>query len=128
MRVIYYTHPCFLEPALLLTENLSKRACVDLCMEISPSTKRIPIVDLDFKRDTSGLLPADEVIRSSEDATHIRVTRQLLHGYLALYRTRRTLDPRTYFESRRIIWRMMSFRPDIIHIDDPDMSLRLILG
>jgi glycosyltransferase involved in cell wall biosynthesis len=125
MRVLFYTHPFFLEPALEFAREMSRRCEFHLMLEVTPRSQG-SMLALTSSGIPAGVIDADPILLS-------RVPDQV-RGYwtevrtfrLAVYDNARTLHPATIPASRRVIDAIDRLEPDVIHLDDG--SLRLAMG
>jgi glycosyltransferase involved in cell wall biosynthesis len=128
VRVVYYTHPAFFEPALCLVRELSRRIEVHLLLEISPGAWQIAAFDVRQQRLPRGLLPADEILRDAFPGGVRDYWRSAASFHLVVHSSARSLHPSSWLTSRQA-WRYAAARrANVLHIDDVDVSPRLALA
>jgi glycosyltransferase involved in cell wall biosynthesis len=124
MRVLFYTHPFFLEPALEFTREMARRCEFHLMLELTPrslgsmlqaTSAGIPAGVTDADPIIGGRVPGD--VRSTwRDARTFR---------LAVYGNARTVHPATIATSLRVLNAIDRLEPDVVHIDDGSLRLAL---
>jgi glycosyltransferase involved in cell wall biosynthesis len=128
VRVLYYTHPAFFEPALCLVRELSDDADVHLVLEVSPGAWQTAGFDLAERRLPAGLVPGDEVLRDAFPAGVRSYWQSAASFHLAVHHTRRSLHPASWTISRRVLAYAADIGCDVLHVDDVDVSPRLALA
>lgn len=128
MRVVYYTHTSFFEPALLLARELARDAEVHLILEVSPGAWRSGAFDLAGGQVPAGVVPAEPVLGASFPAGVRRCWQGLASFNVASHASPRSLHPAARRTSRQVLRFVRDLRPDVVHIDDPDVTPRLALG
>lgn len=124
MRVVYYTHTAFFEVALSLVEELSKLAEVHLLMEVGPAAWRTAGFDRRRESAAEGLVPGGPVLDDMPADVKARLD-GAASFQLVVHSASRSLDPRSWRISRRALAFVRSRRPDVLHVDDVDVSPRL---
>ena len=128
MRVAFYTHPAFFEPAVHLIRELSRLVELHVLLEVTPWTWQVAGFDIARLDLPAGVVPADRVLA---DHLPLRTRESLAHAadiQLVVHRQRRSLNPATWIIAQRALGFLRRLQPDILHLDDADESLRLALG
>ena len=128
MRIVYYTHPHFLELALLFSRAISLRADFHLLLELSPSSWERAMFDMRRVALCSGVQPANSTI-SRHFAPQISEYWSNVSSFnLVVHTSRRSIHPASWWTSHLAMRFIRDLKPDILHVDDPDMSVRLALN
>jgi glycosyltransferase involved in cell wall biosynthesis len=124
VRVVYYTHTAFFEVALSLVEELSKLAEVHLLMEVGPAAWAT--AGFDRRRETTpeGLVPGRAILEGMPPGVGARVS-GAASFQLVVHGSSRSLDPRAWRISRQALGFTRDLEPDVLHVDDVDVSPRL---
>ena len=125
MRIVYYTHPHYLEPALHLAREMATRAEVHFLLEVSPGAWRRGIFDVNPEPLPAGLVPAAPLFERHFPAGLQDYWRDFASFSIVSQPLQRSVDPRNLPASHRVASHIRALRPDVLHVDDPDMSLRL---
>lgn len=128
LRIVLYSHPAFLESALSLAHELSRTAEVHLLLEVAPESWRSASFDLERLALAPGLHPADPILSPRFPDRARSYWRDLASFTLVVHGRRRAVHPgslRVMHDAVRYIERLA---PDVLHIDDLDVSPRLALG
>jgi glycosyltransferase involved in cell wall biosynthesis len=128
MRVVYYSHTAFFEPALSLVRDLARRAEVHLLMELAPTAWRSASFDVPYRRLSAGLVEADAVVGDNLPASVRDYWRHAASFHFVVHSRRRSFHPASWFTSRRALDFAAARRPDVLHVDDVDVSPRLALA
>jgi glycosyltransferase involved in cell wall biosynthesis len=128
VRVAYYTHPAFFEPALSVVRELSRRVEVDLLLEIGPAAWQTAAFDLRPRTLAAGLLQADPILREVFPPGVRDYWRSAASFHLVIHQSRASLHPASFGISRRVLSFVRSAGADILHVDDVDVSPRLALA
>lgn len=128
MRVAYYTHTAYFELALTLVRALSRRADVDLILEISPTAWRSAGFDLPPRDLPAGLVPADGFLADAVPDGVRQYWRAAASFHLASYPRTRSLHPSSWRIGREVLSFVESRGADVLHLDDVDVSPRLALA
>jgi glycosyltransferase involved in cell wall biosynthesis len=128
MRVIYYTYPHFLESAILFSHALCQRADFHLLLELSPSSWERAMFDIKRVPLSAGVQPAAPILGCHFPPRIREYWRDLASFNLIVHTSQRSIHPATWWTSRSVIRFIRNLKPDIFHLDDPDMSLRLSLA
>ena len=128
MRIVYYTHPAFFEPALCLVKALSQHLQVDLLLEVSPGAWQTAGFDVGRQPLPAGLVPADDVLRRAFPAGVRAYWQSAASFHLVVHPSRRSLHPSAWTISRRVLRFVAERRADVFHVDDVDVSPRLALA
>jgi glycosyltransferase involved in cell wall biosynthesis len=127
MRIVYYTHSHYLEPATLFARAMSEFSVVHLLLELSPGSWRSAMFDMQYVALPAGVLSADAVL-SSHFPAQVRAYWSTIASFnLVLHNSKRTLHPAAWWTSHQAMRFIRELKPDILHLDDPDTSLRLAL-
>lgn len=128
MRVVYYSHTAFFETALSLVRDLARRAEVHLLMELAPTAWRTAFFDVPQRQLSDGLVEADAVVGEALPAPVREYWRQAASFHFVVHNQRRSFHPGSWGTSRRALEFVAASRPDILHVDDVDVSPRLALA
>jgi glycosyltransferase involved in cell wall biosynthesis len=128
VRIAYYTHPAFFEPALCLVRELSRQADVDLLLEISDSAWQSAAFDAARRPLTPGIVDGDAALADAFPAGVRDYWRSAASFHLVAHSSRRSLDPRAWRLSRKVLRFANARGADVLHIDDVDVSPRLAIG
>jgi glycosyltransferase involved in cell wall biosynthesis len=128
MRVLYYTHPAFLEPALCLVRELSRRVDVHLVMELSPGAWQTAGFDLSTRPLPAGLHSGDEVLRDAFPPGVRAYWQSAASFHVSVHTSRRSLHPRSWQISREVLYFAARADVDVLHVDDVDVSPRLAIA
>lgn len=128
MRIVYYTHPAFFEPALCLVKELSRHVQIHLLLELSPGAWRTAGFDLDQRPLAAGLVPADEVLQGAVPPGVRAYWQSVASFHLVVHPSRRSLHPSSWNVSRRVLRFAVECGGDVLHVDDVDVSPRLALA
>lgn len=128
MRVVYYTHPAFFEPALCLVNELSRRVELHVLLEISGGVWKTAAFDLDRRPLAAGLMPADAVLRDAVPSGVRAYWLRAASFHLVVHPSRRSLHPSSWITSRKALGFAATIGADVLHIDDVDVSPRLALA
>ncbi len=127
VRVVYYTHPAFLEPALSLVRELADQVELHLLLEVAPSAWRSAAFDLAPLRLAPGLVPADPVLAPAFPAEARAYWRHAATFNLVVHGSRGSFRPGSLAVGRDVLRYIRRVGPDIVHVDDTDVSPRLAL-
>lgn len=128
MRIGLYIHTAFFEPALHLADALSANSEVHLLLEVSPSAWRLGAFDVEPQALPAGLVPADEVIGPSFPPAVRARWSNIASFHLVSHRVGRSLHPASLRVNAQVIRFLRRVGVDVLHLDDPDLSLRLALS
>jgi glycosyltransferase involved in cell wall biosynthesis len=128
MRVVYYSHTAFFESALSLVRDLARRAEVHLLIELAPTAWRTAFFDVPYRQFSDGLVEADAVVGEALPASVREYWRQAASFHFVVHSQRRSFHPGSWGTSRRALQFVAASRPDILHVDDVDVSPRLALA
>ena len=128
MRVVYYSHTAFFETALSLVRDLAQRAEVHLLMELAPTAWRTASFDVPQRQLGDGLVEADAVVGDALPVPVREYWRQAASFHFVVHGQRRSFHPGSWSTSRRALEFVAACRPDILHVDDVDVSPRLALA
>lgn len=126
MRIVYYAHSHYLEPATLFSRAMSEFSVVHWLLELSSGSWRSAMFDMESVPLPVGVLPADAIL-SSHFPAQVRAYWSTIASFnLVLHNSKRTLHPAAWWTSQAMRF-IRGLKPDILHLDDPDTSLRLAL-
>jgi glycosyltransferase involved in cell wall biosynthesis len=128
VRVLYYTHPAFFEPAMCLVRQLSHHVEVHLVLELSPGAWQSAGFDLAERRLPAGLVAGDEVLRDAFPSGVRSYWQSAASFHVAVHHTRRSLHPASWAIGRRVLAYAREIGSDVLHVDDVDVSPRLALA
>lgn len=128
LRIVLYSHPAFLESSLSLARELSRTAEVHLMLEVAPESWRSAAFDLKPLALAPGLHPADPILAATFPDQARAYWRDLASFTLVVHGRRRAVHPGSFRVTHDAIQFIEQLAPDILHIDDPDVSPRLVLG
>jgi glycosyltransferase involved in cell wall biosynthesis len=128
LRIVLYSHPAFLESAVSLARELSRTAEVHLLLEVAPESWRSAAFDLERLALAPGLHPADPILSARFPDQARAYWRDLASFTLIVHDRRRAVHPESLRVTHDAIRYIERIDPDILHIDDPDVSPRLVLG
>ena len=127
MRVVYYSHPHFLESATLFARAMRERADFHFLLEVSPSSWQSAMFDMERVPLLRGIQPADPIVGPHFSSRIREYWRGLASFNLVAHTSRRSIHPASWWTSHSVMRFIHNLKPDILHLDDPDMSLRLAL-
>jgi len=124
MRVLFYTHPFFLEPALHFAREMAHRCELHLMLEVTPRSRGSLLATTPAGLPT-GLIDADPVLAP--------VFPPNVHSYwsgarsfrLAVFGNPRTVHPATIPTSVRVLEAIDRLEPDVVHLDDGSLRLAM---
>jgi glycosyltransferase involved in cell wall biosynthesis len=128
LRIVLYSHPAFLESAVSLARELSRTAEVHLLLEVAPESWRSAAFDLERLALAPGRHPADPILSARFPDRARAYWRDLASFTLVVHGRRRAVHPGSLRVTHDAIRYIERLDPDILHIDDPDVSPRLVLG
>ena len=128
MRVLYYSHPAFLEPALCLVKELSRRAEVHLVIELSPGAWQTAGFDLRDRPLPPGLQPGDDILKDAFPPGVRAYWQSAASFHVVVHPSRKSIHPQSWKISRDVIRFAQRIGVDVLHIDDVDVSPRLALA
>jgi glycosyltransferase involved in cell wall biosynthesis len=128
VRVAFYTHPAFLESALHLSRALSPLVDLHVLIEVSPWTWRLAGFDVPPLDLPAGVSSAKEVFQTYLPRYWNDFLARAAGVYFAVHREPRSLTPATWLVTQHTLKFLRTLRPDILHVDDADESLRLAIG
>jgi glycosyltransferase involved in cell wall biosynthesis len=127
VRVVLYTHHAMFEPALSLAESLADRAEVHLLLEVPAGSWQLANFEAESDSAPTGLVDADPVLAPFYPGITRERWRKTSSFKLVAPGQRRARHP----ESLRLMFRVLRYiralQPDVLHIDDVDVSPRLAL-
>jgi len=118
MRVVYYTQPYFLETALELARELSKRCELHVMIELSPQSAKSVVLDSRVPLEgRSGLRDARTCFDAREDAVVLDYLSEARSVTAVVHRSRWGAA-NTWLTSYRAARHIRKLRPDVLHLDD----------
>jgi glycosyltransferase involved in cell wall biosynthesis len=123
MRLVYYTHPGFLDRALELIGEQSKRCELHLMLEWVPQSARSTVLGLRRVEGRPGLLDAGHFFDPRRDAAILDYLSKAKSVALVLHRHPRSLSPRTWRASCQAARHVRKLRPDVVHLEEPGLRL-----
>ena len=128
MRVVLYTHHSLFEPALSLAGALSHSHEVHLLLEVPTGGWQLANFEVARQELEPGLVPADEVL-APHYPDDVRATwRRTASFHLVVPEPRRSRDPRSIGAAASVLRWIRDLDPDVVHLDDVDVSARLAVG
>ena len=124
LRVVYYTHPFFLEPALHFTAAMATRTEFHLVVELTPRSLGTLLATAP-EGLTAGLHDGDDVLGSLMPVGAQAHWRHAASVRVLAFANARTIHPATVLTSRRGIRAIRHLRPDVFHLDDGSLRLAL---
>jgi glycosyltransferase involved in cell wall biosynthesis len=128
VRIVYYTHSAFFEPALCLVEALSRHVQVDLLLELAPGAWETSAFDLRSRSLPAGIIPADPILQDAFPAGVRKYWTAASSFHLVVHPSRRSLHLSSWRLSRQVLRFAAERGADVLHIDDVDVSPRLALA
>jgi glycosyltransferase involved in cell wall biosynthesis len=128
LRIVYYTHTAFFEPALSLVRELSRHAEVHLLLEITPHSWGVGAFDAAPRDLPEGLVPGDEVLAGAFPETVREYWKCAASFHLVVHRAPRSLSAASWRVSRRVLAFARELGADVLHVDDVDVTPRLALA
>lgn len=125
LKVVLYTHHALFEPALSLAEALAESAEVHLLLEVPAGTWQMANFEAVANSTSTGLVDADSVLAPFYPPRIQQMWRKTASFHLVVPGNRRARHP----DSLRLMFRVLSWirrlQPDVLHLDDVDVSPRL---
>jgi glycosyltransferase involved in cell wall biosynthesis len=128
MRVVLSTHNTLFEPALSLTSALADRAEVHLVVEAPSDSWRAAHFEGALQGLPPGLYPADPVLAPHFPPETARLWRSAASAHVLVTSGRRARHPQSIRVMRRFLRWICDLDPDVVHLDDVDVSARLALA
>lgn len=128
MRVVYYTHSAFWEPALSIVRALSRHVELHLLVELGPDAWQSSAFDVDPRGVRPGLVPGDAVVASAFPPALRAAWRDTASFQLVVHGSRQSLHPASWRRSQEVLAFAGRVRADVLHVDDVDVSSRLPLA
>src|SRR5262245_54620137 len=126
MRVLFYTHPFFLEPALEFAREMAQRCEFHLMLEVTPRSVG-SMLQITSSGLSAGATDADPVLAPRVPAAVRDYWKASRSFRLAAYGNARTVHPATIPASRRVVEAIDRLEPDVIHLDDGSLRLAMAL-
>jgi glycosyltransferase involved in cell wall biosynthesis len=128
MRIALYSHPAFLESSTSLARELSKTAEVHLFLEVGPDAWQTAAFELERAPLAPGLHSAAPILARHYPPAVQAYWQDLASFTLVVHSHRRAVHPGSLRVSHDVVRHIQRLAPDILHIDDLDVSPRLALG
>jgi glycosyltransferase involved in cell wall biosynthesis len=128
LRIVLYSHPAFLESVLSLARELSRTAEVHLMLEVGPSAWRSAAFDMQRLALAPGLHRADPILSAHMPDRARAYWRDLASFTLVVHGRRSALHPGSMRVTHKVVRYIERLAPDVLHIDDPNVSPRLAIG
>ena len=123
-----YSHPAFIESSISLARELSRTAEVHLLLEVAPEAWQTAAFELERPGLAPGLHPAGPILGPRYPAAVRAYWQDLASFTLVVHSRRRAVHPGSLRVSHEVVRHIQGLAPDILHIDDLDVSPRLALG
>jgi glycosyltransferase involved in cell wall biosynthesis len=124
MRVVFYTHPFFLEPALHFVREMAERCELHVILEMTPRSIG-SLLATTPDRLPAGLMDADPVLAPLFPAGVRAYWSGARSFRLAVFTNARTVHPATVPTARRVLDAIDRLEPDAVHLDDGSLRLAL---
>lgn len=122
MKVIYYSHPCYLDYTLPLIRRLAQRVELHLVLELSPEQSRCNMLDIKIEKLPEGFQNASGLVQAAFPKNLAKFWQNCASIKAAVHKCKRSFHPTAFRTSRRTGRRIASMAPDVVHIND--VSLR----
>jgi glycosyltransferase involved in cell wall biosynthesis len=97
-------------------------------MELAPTAWRSASFDVPYRRLSAGLAEADAILGENLPASVREYWRHAASFHFVVHSGRRSFHPASWYTSRRALDFAAARRPDVLHVDDVDVSPRLALA
>jgi glycosyltransferase involved in cell wall biosynthesis len=128
VRVVLYTHHSLFEPALSLAESLAESTEVHLLLELPTGRSELASFEIGGAFKSTGLIAADPVLAPFYPESIQQRWRKTASFKLVVPGNRRSHHPASFRLMFRVLQWIRSLEPDVLHIDDVDVSSRLALA
>jgi glycosyltransferase involved in cell wall biosynthesis len=125
VRIVLYTHHSLFEPALSLAEALAETAEVHLLLEVPAGAWELANFEASAASSTVGMIEADPVLAPYYPSAIRDMWRTAASFHLVVPGERRSRSPGSVALMVRVLEWIRALRPDVLHIDDIDVSPRL---
>lgn len=127
MRIVLYAHHSLFEPALSLTDALARRAEVHLVLEVPAGAWQA--ANFTAPADLApGVVPGDAALSGHVPERTRALWRRARSFHLVVTGPERARHPRSVRLMRQALALVRSLDPDVLHVDDVDVSPRLALA
>ena len=129
MRVVYYTYPSYIDPALPFVQEMSRRVELHLFLELPAQIWSVALFDVPEMTLPAGVMPAAqaaEVLRASLGEHMQAYWERAATVNLVVHDCPKSIHPRTWSISYQTAKFIRSLKPDLVHYDD--ISLRTAWG
>lgn len=124
MRVLFYTHPFFLEPALEFARVMAERTEFHLMLELTPRSLG-SLLERTPTGLPAGVIDADSILASAFPPGVRPYWAGARSVRLAVFDNPRTVHPATIPTSLRVLDAIDRLAPDIVHFDDGSLRLAM---
>jgi glycosyltransferase involved in cell wall biosynthesis len=123
MRVLYYSHPSFLDLALPFAHAMSQLVETHLLVELSPEQWTSSLFDLPRLPLPSGIVSAEPVLAGRFPTSVQKYWRDLTSFNFVVHNCPRSIHPASWWVSHTAVRFARRIEPSVVHLDD--VSLRL---
>ena len=123
MRVVYYTHPSFLDTALPLFRELTRLVELHVILEVSPESWSSSVFHLSRLPLRSGIVPALPVLDDHFPAGVRACWRDAASFNFAVHNCRQSIHPNAWWISRRVVRFIRELNPSVVHLDEGSLRL-----
>lgn len=127
VRVVFYTHTAYFEPALGLIQALSRLAELHVLLEVSPAAWRLAAFDVSRQDLPSGIVAADPVLRHHFRANVRRYWQDAVSFHLVVHNARKFFHPSSWRVSHEVIRFVRKLGPTVLHVDSAPLRLGLVV-
>jgi glycosyltransferase involved in cell wall biosynthesis len=124
-RIVYYTHPHFLELALHFTREMSRSTEFHLVLELSPGAWQRGIFEVAEQDLPEGVLPGFPLFHKHFPPGVLRYLDDVASFHIVSHRSPKSVHPRTHMVNRKVARFIRKLNPDVLHLEDVDTSMRL---
>lgn len=126
MRVVFYTHTAYFEPALSLIRCLSRHVELHVLLEVSPRAWRVAAFDMQRPVLRAGVIEADPVLAGAFPAGVRSYWQNARSFHLVVHNARRFYAPGSWVVSRTALQFIRGLAPDVVHLDSAPLRLSLL--
>jgi glycosyltransferase involved in cell wall biosynthesis len=124
-KVVFYTRTSFLDPALSLVRELSKKCELHLFVEVTPKSWSNALFDIP-PRAIQGIFPGETLLKGSFPEGVRKYWSDTASFQFVIHDQESPLNLRTLLFSNRVTRAISDLHPHILHVDD--ISPRLVMG
>jgi glycosyltransferase involved in cell wall biosynthesis len=129
LKVVYYTHTFFLDPALLLARALSKKCELHLFVELTPSNWNSALFDIP-RRDMlrNEIIPGETLLDGAFPEGIRAYWRDAASFQFVVHKHTSAFNPQAFLLSNQAARAISKLKPDIIHLDEifPKFAMGLL--